>query len=78
MNLDNDECIISKCKVFINGSLNVDSANLRTFDVVYWTWTAVIFTIGIPLNLGILHYERFGGDPQKRSLTNRLTSRCGY
>ena len=24
--------------------------------------------------LGLIHYERFGGDPQKRSLGNRLIS----
>ena len=76
--LDDNACIISKCTVVINDSLKVESTDTSTFDIIYWTLTAVIFTIGIPLNLGILHYERFGGDPQKRSLTNRILSRCGY
>ena len=31
-------------------------------------------TLGNALLMGIIHYERFGGDPQKRSIRNRLTS----
>ena len=31
-------------------------------------------TLGNALLIGIIHYERFGGDPQKRSIRNRLTS----
>ena len=31
-------------------------------------------TLGNALLLGILHYERFGGDPQKRSVRNRMAS----
>ena len=31
-------------------------------------------TLGNTLLFGILHYERFGGDPQKRSVRNRMAS----
>ena len=31
-------------------------------------------TLGNALLIGIIHYERFGGDPQKRSVRNRMAS----
>ena len=45
-------------------------------DYYYYLWTSIIIlTIFGNLFLGVLwHYERFGGDSQKRSLQNRLAS----
>ena len=42
--------------------------------VVLWLVNIVSFTFGNLLLLSILHYERYGGDPQKRSLGNRLAA----
>ena len=32
----------------------------------------IILAIGIPLNLGIMVFEKFGDDPQKRSVLNQV------
>ena len=42
--------------------------------VVLWLVYLVTFTFGNLLLVSILHYERYGGDPQKRSLGNRLAA----
>ena len=34
--------------------------------------------LGIPLWFAIIHFEKFGSDPQKRSLTNIFTAYLGY
>ena len=34
----------------------------------------ILIILGNFLWFGVIHYEKFGGDPQKRSLTNQLTS----
>lgn len=49
----------------------VDPILTAHFDRVLWVSTALAWTIGPLLIYGILHYEWFGGDPQKRSLGNR-------
>ena len=49
----------------------VDPNLTAHFDRVLWVCTALAWTIGPLLIYGILHYEWFGGDPQKRSLGNR-------
>ena len=43
-------------------------------DVVMWVLGVACLTLGNGLTAGIVHYEWFGGDPQKRSLGNRLSS----
>ena len=58
--------------------------NITTNDVEHFKghWAYIISslaffvsgTLGNALLLGILHYERFGGDPQKRSVRNRMAS----
>ena len=37
---------------------------------------ALSFSLGNFLLFGLYHYERFGEDPAKRSLFNRLISQC--
>ena len=37
-----------------------------------WTIFMISGTMGNMLLLSVLHYERYGGDPQKRSVRNRL------
>ena len=58
--------------------------NVTTNDVEHFkgNWAYILSslaffvsgTLGNALLLGILHYERFGGDPQKRSVRNRMAS----
>ena len=58
--------------------------NITTNDVEHFkgNWAYILSslaffvsgTLGNALLLGILHYERFGGDPQKRSVRNRMAS----
>ena len=52
----------------------IDPLQLKIFDVCLWTSTVTAWTLGPLLMFGIIHYEKFGGDPQKRSLGNRLIS----
>ena len=70
------ECLIEKCQVNVtqhwSGEIPIQS--LRIFDIFFWTCDAVIIIFGIPVNIGIIHYEWYGGDPQKRSLSNRMMS----
>ena len=39
-----------------------------------WAQVMVVSTLGYCLLFAIIHFERFGGDTQKRSLGNRLSS----
>ena len=34
--------------------------------------------LGIPLWLALIHFEKFGGDPMKRSISNMFTAYLGY
>ena len=54
----------------------VQESTITFYDTILCTVSTMNWTIGLPMMLGILHYERFGGDPQKRGLGNRLIS-CG-
>ena len=66
-------CIIRKCLVKnVSDQISVDE--LLDFDIAFWTWTVLMIVLGLPLNMGILYYEWYGGDPQKRSLVNRTIS----
>ena len=53
----------------------LEDTNLTShLSIICWTLlilTTIIANAGL---LAIIHYERFGGDPQKRSLINRLSS----
>ena len=50
------------------------NSNVAKYDVYLWTSFGFCWTVGLGLLLGLIHYEKFGGDPQKRSLNNRLIS----
>ena len=67
-----EPCLVEKCVVEIED--NISESQWFYFDILYWTWTAIIISVGIPMNCLIVHYEWFGGDPQKRSLVNRVIS----
>ena len=38
----------------------------------------ITISFGIPLWIALIHFEKNGGDPQKRSISNILTSYLGY
>ena len=67
-----EPCIVEQC--LAEWPDEVTRFQLYYFDIAYWIWAFVILLLGIPMNFGIVHYEWFGGDPQKRSLTNRIIS----
>ena len=43
-------------------------------DLLMWTSLILVCLIGAPINLTIVYYDWYGGDPQKRSLGNRIIS----
>ena len=43
-------------------------------DAVMWSSVLIFSTVGTFLMVSLIRYERFEGDPQKRSLGNRLVS----
>ena len=65
---------ISKC--VLKSDIALDDRDIFYFDIYYWTCVAVVLVIGTPINYGIVCYEWFGGDTQKRSLVNRFISNC--
>ena len=71
-----EACFLEKCQVKIENNVTeqITEQDLYHFDITFWICFALMAMFGIPLTFGLVHYERFGGDPQKRSLTNRLTS----
>ena len=70
------ECLVEKCQVNLtqHWSQEIPIQSLMIFDIFFWTCDALIIILGIPLNIGVVHYEWYGGDPQKRSLSNRMMS----
>ena len=62
------ECIYNK------KGPNYDPTTIANFDAYFLISSAICWTLGTALWSGVLHYEWFGGDPQKRSLGNRLIS----
>ena len=71
-----DTCIIEKCQINMteHWSEKIPAVSLEIFDISYWTCAVLMMIFGIPLNVGIIHYEWYGGDPQKRSLSNQIMS----
>ena len=64
----------------------VENCTLATFaidepastltDCLMWSMAGLSFTLGNLMLFGLYHYEKFGEDPAKRSLFNRLISQC--
>ena len=71
-----EECVVEKCHVNLtrHWSGEIPTSSLMHYDIFYWTVNAIIILFGIPFNIGIIHYEWYGGDPQKRSLSNRMVT----
>ena len=72
MNETSDGCELMHCWAQSEEVLTED--DLWLFDIVFWSSATVSLSLGIPLGLSLVHYEWYGGDPQKRSLANRFVS----
>ena len=49
------------------------------FQVLYVTYLfVIIFLFNTLFNVLLIHYEKFGADPMKRSLRNQLIAQTGY
>ena len=66
----------------IEGFCYFHTSNKTKLSEITSTWDLAISslafvisgTFGNALLIGIIHYEKFGGDPQKRSVRNRMAS----
>ena len=65
---------VTDCKLKEHSALMISSYQLANSDVVMWIMVVFASTIATFLLLTLIHFERCGGDPQKRSLGNRLLS----
>ena len=52
-----------------------DFVDFYIFKIFHGILFPVIVSICIPLNIGFVYYEYFGGDPLKRSLQNQFLSK---
>ena len=43
-------------------------------DTTLWMSLVLVCLVGVPVNLFIIFYDLYGGDPNKRSLGNRILS----
>ena len=65
-------CLVEHCWIRIEEEIQPHT--LKCFDALFAIVTVLLLVFGVPLNLAVIHYEKFGGDTQKRSLNNRFTS----
>ena len=54
----------------------IDDPDNTMTDCLMWSMTGLSFTLGNLMLFSLYHYEKFGEDPAKRSLFNRLVSQC--
>ena len=71
---------ISSMDAFCHSHPNISLRTIDVWEMSRWNFVIISIaffiagTLGNALLIGVIHYERFGGDPQKRSIRNRLTS----
>ena len=68
-NITAGSCVIEAC--YLNFSSSPISAYV---DLPLWTSLVLVCIIGVPINFAVAYYDWYGGDPQKRSLGNRIIS----
>ena len=51
--------------------------DFHIFKIVHGILFTVTVSVCIPLYIGFVNYEYFGGDPLKRSLQNQFLSKLG-
>ena len=47
-------------------------------NILYFLWLILLMIISTPFEILLIYYEKFGGDPMKRSLRNQLFAQTGY
>ena len=68
-------------KCLAKSDVVLDPDHLFYYDIFFWFCVGMVLIFGLPMNSGIVYYEWFGGDSQKRSLVNRFISNgliCSY
>ena len=67
--------LVTDCKLKeLSASMFSSYQQLANSDIVMWIMVFLVSTIATFLVVTLIHFERCGGDPQKRSLGNRLLS----
>ena len=78
--MNNNTCFIRLgCKLLLAEEEHPLTTTTRLLEEVM-SWTAVLLTLTVG-NCGLMaaiHYERFGGDWQKRGLINRMSTQNNY
>ena len=66
--------LYKKCKQFQSIDTEDEFRHLRTTSLAIFSGINLMLrlTLGTLLYIAIIHYERFGEDPKKRTLTNRI------
>ena len=64
------------CQIWTRNGEGTDDSGISRMWAVVLLWTLFTLTsiVGNGFLIAVIHYERFTGDPQKRSLHNRLAS----
>ncbi len=65
----NVSCLLTSFDYIVD---NIDSADNFPFKILTGIVTLAILVLSIGPMGGLWHYERFGGDPQKRTILNQL------
>ena len=58
----------------IESFVGANGVDMAVADWLMWSFAGLSSTLGNLMLFVLYHYERFGGDPAKRSLFNRLIS----
>ena len=63
-----DNVYIQQCKAHWSEVYQDDDSSLVVSDILLWAQVGLVSSLGSFLLFAILHFERFGGDVQKRAL----------
>ena len=63
------------CRILYQSNTSFRNDEIVLPDLILWTLFTATMTIGNAFLIAVIYHERFGGDPQKRCLQNRLASK---
>ena len=67
------ECVIEACYV------DFPATTIPPYvDTTLWMSLVLVCLVGVPVNLFIIFYDLYGGDPNKRSLGNQILSIASF
>ncbi len=67
--MDQTDCLVTKFEYVVQ---NIDHESYRTTRLTLATWIAATIVLSTGVSFCLWNYERFGGDPQKRTIFNQL------